>query len=214
MKSTKTGKLGKLPPRFQLSWSPKAQDPHKSFSKPREAASHKPLPSTVCGFGRHPPSKRSSKFSQLPDAIRFFYCLLKGSNNTGKKTAEFSLGTHNAMQKGLEHARLSVQTVYQLFLYLNFQTATTPRSVWQIDPENILFLFNPGESTDPFKSIPHKTGWPLKDHLGNHVNTRTCWASESHFHIISHHRKIPQPVINHAQDSGVTYHRAKKFPAS
>lgn len=155
--------------------------------------------------------KRSSKFSQLPDAIQFFCYLLKSSNNTGKKTAEFSLGAHNTLQKGLEHAGLLVPTVYQFFSYLNSQTTTTPRSVWQMDPEDILFLFNPGESTDPFKFIPHKTGWPLKDHLGNHVNSRTCWASESHFHIISHHRKTPQPMINHAQDSGVTYHRAKKF---
>lgn len=103
MKSTKTRKLGKLTPRYQLSWSPKVQDPRKSFSKPWAAASHKPLPSTARRFGRYPP-KCSSKFSQLLDAIRFFCYLLKSSNNTRKNTAEFSLGAHDTVQKGLEHA--------------------------------------------------------------------------------------------------------------
>lgn len=62
MKSTKTRKLGKLTPRYQLSWSPKVQDPCKSFSKPWAAASHKPLSSTARRFGRYPPLNVAANF--------------------------------------------------------------------------------------------------------------------------------------------------------
>lgn len=84
----KLEKLVKLPPRFQLSWSPNTQDPHKGFSKPWTAASHNPLPSRACGFGRHSPNVAANFLNcQMP--FNFSAICWKAWTILGRKLQSF-----------------------------------------------------------------------------------------------------------------------------
>lgn len=108
------------------------------------------------------PPKHSSKFSQLPDAIRFFCYLLKSSNNTGKKTAEFSIGAHNTVQKGLEPAGCQCQQYSNSSHILTFKQPPRHALSGRLILKIFFFCLTQGKAQTPLSPSHTKQGDPWK----------------------------------------------------